>query len=297
MKILHVEGDTFAIDTGMLLIPFYKINKNDIIMLDSGWKRGEKEGILNLLDRENFNVKAIIISHSHIDHIGNASVIKKKYNSIIAMTSIEAEIVSSNISLKVFYGDYSLSKVTDHFGHMVTDTDLRISPSDNSLSLFGVTFDIIHTPGHSPGHIVIKTPDNVAYLGDALISYEIMEGFKMPYAFILKHDIESKLKLYHLNAKKYILAHKGIHIDIKDLITDNIYFYKNRADMILEVIEGLMTFEDILKAATKKLEIQIKTVEKYMVIKRMLRSYIEYLIETNKIEVVMDHGFMKYTRL
>ena len=297
MKILHVDGDTYVIDTGMLYIPFYKINDNDIIMLDTGWMRGEREGILNLLKEENFNVKGIILTHSHIDHVGNVAVIKEKYNSVVAMTSIEAEIVSSNISLKVFYGDYTLNKVTKHFGHMVTETDIRILKDDTSISICGIDFEITHTPGHSPGHIVITTPDKISYLGDSLISYEVMESSKMPYAFILKHDIESKLKLYHLHSKKYILAHKGIYCDIKDLITDNIYFYKNRADKILNLIDGLMTFEDILKTASKEFHIRIKTVEKYMVIKRMLQSYIEYLIETNKIEVVMDHGFMKYNRI
>lgn len=297
MKILHVNKDTYVIDTGMLYIPFYKINDKDIIMLDTGWMRGEREGILSLLDKENFNVKGIILTHSHIDHVGNVAVIKEKYNSVVAMTSIEAEIVDSNISLKVFYGDYTLNKVKEHFGHMVTSTDIRILKKDTSVSICGVEFDITHTPGHSPGHIVITTPDKVTYLGDSLISYEVMESSKMPYAFILKHDIESKLKLYQLHAKKYILAHKGIYCDIKDLITDNIYFYKNRSDAILELIKGLMTFEDILKSASKELNIKIKSVEKYMVIKRMLQSYIEYLIETNKIEVIMDHGFMKYKRL
>jgi hypothetical protein len=43
LKILEVKGNTYCIDTGMTYIPFYKINENEIIMLDSGWAKGEKK--------------------------------------------------------------------------------------------------------------------------------------------------------------------------------------------------------------------------------------------------------------
>ena len=36
LKIVEVKGNTYCIDTRMTYIPFYKINDNEIIMLDSG---------------------------------------------------------------------------------------------------------------------------------------------------------------------------------------------------------------------------------------------------------------------
>ena len=55
----------------MTYIPFYKINDNDIIMLDTGLKKGEREIIENVIESNNFKVCGIINSHAHIDHIGN----------------------------------------------------------------------------------------------------------------------------------------------------------------------------------------------------------------------------------
>ncbi len=296
MEIKHIKGSTFCIDTGMTFIPFYKINNEEIIMLDSGWAEGERDGINQLLEKNNFKVVAILCSHAHIDHVGNNAYLKKKYNCVIAMPAYEALICSSTVNLKLYYNSQTLSDVSQHFGHMVCHTDIMILDNQHSIILRGIKFNILHTPGHSPAHICIITPDDVAYLADSLISYEVMRGAKMPYAYILSEDLKSKLKLYDLKYSKYVVAHKGIYDDITELITDNINFYKNRASTIATVIDGAMTMEDILKAVIKSFNIHVKSRYRYTIIERMLNSYVEYLNETGIIVLNMDKGFLKYSK-
>ena len=296
MDILKVKGNTYCIDTGMTYIPFYKINDEEIIMLDTGWKKGEREGIEEVLERNNFKVRAILNSHAHIDHIGNNAYLKNKYNSIIAMSAYEAIICSSEVNLKVYYGSQTLKEVKEHYGHMVCKTDIIIDENQDEVSICGVNFRIIHTPGHSPAHICSITPDDVAYMGDALISYEVMEGAKMPYAYILSEDMKSKAKIYDLNCSKYIVAHKGMYDDITKLIDDNIDFYESRAMKIYEVIDGAMTMEDIMKAVIKRFNIHVNSIYKYYFIERMLKSYVDYLYEIEKLNLIMENGFLKYTK-
>lgn len=296
MEIIEIKGNTFYIKTGMTFIPFYKINDQEIIMLDSGWSQGQRKGIDELLTINNFKVVAIICTHAHIDHIGNNSYLKKKYNCFIAMPAYESLICSSTVNLKLYYNSQTLSEVTEHFGDMICETDMMIFDNQDSISVKGIKFKILHTPGHSPAHICITTPDDVAYLGDTLISYDVMRGAKMPYAYILSEDLKSKIKLYDLKCSKYVVAHKGIYNDITELITDNIYFYKERASTIYNVIEGAMTMEDILKAVIITFNINVKTRYRYNTIVRMLRSYIEYLNETGRIVLNMDKGFIKYSK-
>jgi len=296
MEIKEVKGNTFCINTGMTYIPFYKINNEEIIMLDSGWAQGERKGIDEVLEKNNFKVVGIICTHAHIDHIGNNAYLKKKYNCIIAMPAYEALICSSTINLKLYYSSQTLTDVTEHFGNMVCVTDIMIFNNQDSISIRGIKFKILHTPGHSPAHICITTPDDVAYLGDTLISYEVMRGAKMPYAYILSEDLLSKLKLYDLECSKYVVAHKGMYEDITKLIADNIDFYKNRALTIYSVIDGAMTMEDIMNAVTKSFNINVKSKHRYSVIERMLKSYVEYLNETGLIVLNMDKGFLKYSK-
>lgn len=298
MEIKGVKGNTFCIDTGMSYIPFYKINDNEIILLDSGWEKGEKKGIEELLEKNNFRVAGIIGTHAHTDHIGNNSYFKEKYNCIIAMPSYEALICSSVVNLKVYYSSQNLSEVIKHYGHLVCETDIMIPNDQDQIYICGIKFKILHTPGHSPGHICITTPDDVAYLGDSLISYEVMAGAKMPYAFILREDLKSKAKLYDLKCSRYIVAHKGMYgnQEIDKLITYNIDFYKHRAEKIYCLIKGSMTMEEILKAVIKDFGIIVNSIYRYAFIERMLKSYIEYLNETGSIEVNIEEGFLKYRK-
>lgn len=296
MEIKEVKGNTYCIDTGMSYIPFYKINDEEIIMMDSGWAEGERAGIDELLEKNSLKVAGIICSHAHIDHIGNNTHLKNKYNSIIAMPAYEAHICSSVVNLKVYYSSQSLFDVEERFGHMVCDTDIMIFDDQDKICVCGIKFKIIHTPGHSPAHICIITPDDVAYVGDTLISYEVMQGAKMPYAFILREDLKSKAKLYNLKCSKYVVAHMGIYDDITKLITDNIEFFKNRSERIYDFIDGAMTMEQIMKAALKNFNIHAKTIARYAILERMLRSYVEYLNEIGKITLIMEDGFLKYRK-
>lgn len=293
---MNVRGNTFCINTGMTYIPFYKINDEEIIMLDTGWADGERDGITKLLESNNFKVKGIICTHAHIDHIGSNTYLKNKYKCVIAMPAYEAQICMSSLNLKVYYNNQTLSSVEEHFKSMVCETDIMIADNQDKIYVSGIKFGIVHTPGHSPAHICIITPDDVAYIGDALISENVMKGAKMPYAFILKEDLKSKVKLYGLRCSKYILAHKGIYDNITDLITENINFYKGRAAGVYGIIEGSMSMEEIMKAAIDKFNIHADNTSRYIVIERMVKSYVEYLEETGVIHLNMEDGFAKYSR-
>ncbi|MBA5850186.1 MBL fold metallo-hydrolase [Clostridium sp. cel8] len=297
MLINNIKGRTFYIDTKIADVPFYKVNEKEIILLDSGLAEGGREIINKFLSETGFKVSGIICTHAHVDHVGNNAYLKEKYKSSIAMPSYEAFTCSSAIGLKVYYGTLTLSDVERHFGHMICKTDIMINDSQDSVSMCGIEFKIIHTPGHSPAHICIITPDNVAYLGDCLISYDVMKGAKMPYAYMLKQDIESKIKLHSLNCSKYLLAHKGVYDDIEKLIDDNIEFYKNRAFKIFDNIVGTMKVEDIFDSVVKDFNIPITNIYKYNVIERMLRSYLEYLDEIGMIHQDVYNKVLKYSKV
>jgi hydroxyacylglutathione hydrolase len=297
MQIIQVRENTFCIDTGMTYIPFYRVSENNIVMIDTGLAKGERGELDRLLEENSFNIVGIICSHAHIDHIGNASYFKEKYKCPVAMSETESFICSSIINFKMYYCDQSLEEIEEYFGHMVCKVDIVIKENDYIVNIAGSNFKILHTPGHSAAHICITTPDDVSYLGDTLISYEVMKGAKMPYAFILKEDLKSKEKLHSLKSIKYIVAHKGIYDNITELIEDNINFYKDRANKICELIDKPMTTEEIFKKIIKEWKIGIRNIRKYIVIERMLKSYIGYLNETKKIETVLEDGSLKYVKL
>lgn len=295
MKVIKVKGNTYCIDVGGSYIPFYKLNEKDIILIDTGHIH-DRDTLESALEKSNLNVKVIINSHCHPDHVASNQYLKNKYNCIIAAPMYEAQICSSPMNLKAYLNDNTLTEIKNQYGYMLFETDIFINNKQDKINFLGTNFKIMHTPGHSPAHICIITPDNVGYVADALISYEIIETAKVPFDFVLLEDLKSKDKLLSLDCEKYIVAHKGIYDDITNLIADNIAFYIHRAEKTYELIEGKMTLGEIVKAASKNFEFNINNIYKYDLIRRMLKSHVDYLYETGKIRLVMDKGFRKYER-
>lgn len=295
MNLIQVKGNTYCIDVGWTYVPFYKLNEKDIILLDTG-APDERNIIEKVLDENNFNVIGILNSHGHPDHIGNNQYFKKKYNCLIAMPMYEASICSSAMNLKAYYSNNTLTEVRNQYGFMIFETDEYITDKQKEINYCGVNFKLMHTPGHSPSHICITTPDDVGYVGDAIISYEKIETSKIPFGFVLLEDLKSKDKLLSLDCSRYIVAHKGIYDDITNLIADNIQFFISRAEKTFDVIEGRMTMGEITKAALKNFRVVAENIYKYELLSRMLKAYVDYLYETGRIRLVMDKGLRKYER-
>ncbi len=97
-----------------------------------------------------------------------------------------------------------------------------------------------------------------------------------------------------MECSKYVVAHKGIYDSIDGLIDENISFYKSRARKVLREICHAMTMEDLLRIIMRKWGIMVESTNKYIVIERMLRYYVDYLYEIGEIEMIIENGFLKY---
>lgn len=294
MSLIHVKGNTYCIDLGYSYAGLYKIGNNDAVLLDTG--RPGKEGaiLLNAISENNLAIKAVISTHAHIDHVGNNSLLKSRFNSITAMHFSEAGLCFSDLSIKNVNPSLDLCHAKKFYSNMVCNTDRLILDSDESVNIEGADFSIFHTPGHSPGHICIITPDGVAYLGDALLGEKSLRAAKLPYAFSHSADIKSKEKLQGLKADGYILSHKDILGDISPLIDSGIKKINDTSTRVLRLIGCEMEFGAILKKAISEFNIRMDSYEKYARIERLFRPFLEYLVETNQVIVYSKNGSLYY---
>ena len=57
-----------------------------------------------------------------------------------------------------------------------------------------------------------------------------------------------------------------------------------------------MTMQELMAAVMTSFNIRMATVNKYNLIERMLRSYLEYLDEKNLIKLILVDGCLKYAK-
>ena len=101
---------------------------------------------------------------------------------------------SSILNLKCYRLLVSPDAAEQEMSEMVHVPDLILPPVDGPIRLAGAMFRILHTPGHSSGHICAVPPDNVCYTGDALMSQALLDA-KLPYGLSIQLAMESRERL------------------------------------------------------------------------------------------------------
>ena len=152
MNLTQVKGNTWVLD-GVELIPLYRLDDKRCILLDTGLLQ-EREELEETLNAAGLTPVGILCSHAHVDHCANSGYLQGKYHTKAALTAPEAGMCSSLLTLKCFYLTLSPGTVARESSCMIHTPDVIIPPVDGPFSFCGAEFQIIHTPGHSSGHIL-----------------------------------------------------------------------------------------------------------------------------------------------
>lgn len=118
------------------------------LVIDPG---AEPDAILKVINNLGIKIKLIVATHGHIDHVSAVNRIKEATGAPFAMH--EAETVKGG----VFEKSPPVDKPLKH-GDRIEVGDLR--------------FEVRHTPGHSPGGIVLAG-EGIVFSGDTLFQFSI----------------------------------------------------------------------------------------------------------------------------
>lgn len=137
-----------------------KTNKAAII--DPG---GDLDPILNEIKRRGLTVEKIWITHGHADHAGGAAELKERTGATIEGPHEDDQFWIDNIpSMGQRYGIPDMRSFT---------TDRWLHDGD-TVTLGETTWQVIHCPGHTPGHVIFyHAPSRFAQVGDVLFKGSI----------------------------------------------------------------------------------------------------------------------------
>ena len=295
MELTQVKGNTWVIEANQL-IPLYKLDSKRCVLLDTGLLQ-EREELEETLKKAGLTPAGILCSHAHVDHCANNGYFQEKYDTEVALTFPEAGMCASLLTLKCYFLTLSPGTVERESACMVHTPDVIIPAEDGPFLFCGAEFQIVHTPGHSAGHICTITPDNVCYTADALLSNEMLTA-KLPYNLSQQMAIESREKLRGLGCDCYIMAHRGIcpGSEIDALIDANQALIGRRAGEILSLVDRPMTASQIDESACVFYRLLTHKPHRSLRFERNVRFFIEYLVDTGRLKEVCQNGATYYTR-
>ena len=122
----------------------YADDSPDCIVIDPGY---EPDTVLLAIRRLKKNLSAILLTHGHFDHVGAVKI-------LAADTDCRVYIHENDLSLPA-----TLTAGPLYYTHTYGEGDL--------LDIAGVTFRVLHTPGHTPGCVCLMAEDTL-FTGDTL---------------------------------------------------------------------------------------------------------------------------------
>lgn len=294
MKINHLAGNTYYIDSPGISVPFYKIGSNNIILIDSGLKRS----IIPIIEENVLKVAAVLTTHSHTDHAGANAYLREK-GAVIAMPRFEAAVLSSVPNLKAWYNLFTLREIEQLFSDIIFETDMIIEPWDTEITLFGAKFELVRTPGHTPEHISVITPDGVFYASDAIMGDEDCSRAKLPYSFSMELDFPTKEGLREISAESWLLAHGGpvTQREALKLIDRNLELYNRALSNIEAQAEFPVTMDELFAKCAVSFGLHGgKSHYSFRLAQRNLITFVEYLADTGRLSYVRDDLALRYLR-
>jgi hydroxyacylglutathione hydrolase len=175
-----------------------------LLVVDPG---DELPRILQAIESMDATVEAILLTHTHFDHVGAVAPLARETGAPVYCPELEVQVLANINDYMRFPG---FGPFEDY------DADHTVAGGE-TLDLAGLGIDVVFTPGHSPGHVTYVVPDELAmFSGDVLFQGSVgrtdLPGGDWP---TLRASIETLIERYPGDTR----VHPG-HMGITTLGTE-----------------------------------------------------------------------------
>jgi hydroxyacylglutathione hydrolase len=126
------------------------------VMIDPG---DEGDRLMAPLAERDISLEAILLTHCHFDHVGAVAPIARATGAPVYCPEIEVGVLADIMTYVPWPG----------FGPFESWEAEETVSGGERLELAGLEFDVMFTPGHSPGHVTYSLPEfGAVFSGDVL---------------------------------------------------------------------------------------------------------------------------------
>ncbi|HUZ29292.1 MAG TPA: MBL fold metallo-hydrolase [Solirubrobacteraceae bacterium] len=142
------------------------VQENCFVVREPGSDRGvivdpgdEADRLLEAVQTLGIQVEAILVTHTHFDHIGAVAPVAQATGAPVWCPEIERQVLANIMDYVPWPG----------FGPFESYQADHTVTGGETLELAGMKIEVLSTPGHSPGHVTYAIENDAAlFSGDVL---------------------------------------------------------------------------------------------------------------------------------
>ncbi len=162
MNATDLPPEIVTFETGPLQENAYLVvdrERRDAAIVDPG---DDGNQLIAAIEERRLTLRAIWLTHAHFDHIGAVHALRTHFSVPVWLHAADIPMFEA--------GPYQAASYGLPFDGDETPTE-RFEEGQG-LSVGGLSFTVMHTPGHSPGHVTLHG-HGAAFVGDCLFAGSI----------------------------------------------------------------------------------------------------------------------------
>lgn len=166
----------------MAIIPVTVFKQNCTILWEADTRRtvvvdpgGEPGRIIDFMNRMQLRPELILLTHGHLDHAGGAKALKGVFDEACAKAGLgPVPLLGPDERDRFLLDSIEAQAAKFGFGGMRNVTPDRFVTEGEVIEMGSMRFEVLHCPGHTPGHVVFLERDaKMALSGDVLFQNSV----------------------------------------------------------------------------------------------------------------------------
>jgi glyoxylase-like metal-dependent hydrolase (beta-lactamase superfamily II) len=184
------------------------------------------------------------------------------------------------------YGGYPCREMRHKF-LMAQESDAR-ELTQNDLP---AGWELIPLPGHFFDMVGFRTPDDVVYLADSLLSRETLDKYQIGFIYDVEAYLNTLESIKNMEAKMFIPSHSAATENIAELAQYNIDKVHQIAEKIISLCTQPVNFEKLLQMLFAEYGL-LMTFEQYVLVGSTVRSYLVWLRNQGKLTARFEDNLL-----
>ncbi len=273
-------------------IGLVRLNDSDVCLIDSGNDKDAGRKLRQILDANKWHLTAIYNTHSNADHIGGNQYLQRQTGCRVYAPGIDCAFTRRPILEPSFlYGGFPPGDLRHKF-LMAQESDARELTQD----VLPEGFALIPLPGHFFDMVGFRTPDDTVYLADCLSSRETLEKYRIGFIYDVAAYLKTLETVKSMQAKQFVPSHAPACSEIASLAQHNMDQVLEIAERIVGICAEPVCFEAVLQRLFSDYGLDMNF-EQYVLVGSTVRSYLAWLRDTGRLQVLFENSMLLWQRV